>query len=360
MIPLAVSSWDGKEEAAMIRVIASGRYTMGTEVAKFERQFAKYVGADFAIMVNSGSTANLLMIAALLYTGRLKRDATVIVPAVSWSTTYAPLMQFGLKMRVVDVDDSFNLDPAQVKDGDLLFAVNVLGNPCDFDRFPDIPMIVDNCESLGCRYKGKEGGTLGVMGSYSFFFSHHISTMEGGMIVTDDVELRDCLLMLRAHGWERDLPHFKPGFEASFRFQVPGYSVRPTELQGAIGQEQLEKFPDMRQARRQNGEAYKALFGHQREVGQSSWFGFALLVPNRAELVRLIDAETRPVIAGNILRQPMMRFAKVEHGPTPMADRIHNEGLFIGNHHYDIRAELTAIKERFEYLIPTAFDEYVL
>jgi CDP-6-deoxy-D-xylo-4-hexulose-3-dehydrase len=344
----------------MIRVIASGRYTMGPEVAKFERQFAKYVGADFAVMVNSGSTANLLMVAALLYTGRLRRDATVIVPAVSWSTTYAPLMQFGLRMRVVDVDDSFNMNPELVKDGDLIFAVNVLGNPCDFDKLPGIPMIVDNCESLGCRYKGKEGGTLGVMGSYSFFFSHHISTMEGGMVVTDDVELRDCLLMLRAHGWERDLPHFKPGFEASFRFQVPGYSVRPTELQGAIGQVQLEKFPDMLQARRQNGLAFQSLFpGQQREIGQSSWYGFALLVPNRAELVRLIDAEVRPVIAGNILRQPMIRFGKVEHGPTPMADRIHEQGLFIGNHHYDLREELRDIKRRFEYMIPLPFDEFV-
>ncbi len=345
ILPLAESNWGEGEEAAIRRVMASGRYTMGPEVKKFERQFARHVGRRFAVMVNSGSSANLLMVAALHYTKWLPRNSTVVVPAVSWSTTYAPLIQYGMRLRVVDVDDSLNIDPAQIRDGDLLFAVNLLGNPCDFDRFPkQMPLIVDNCESQGCYYHGREGGSYGMMASYSFFFSHHLQTMEGGMIGTDDEELYQMLLMLRAHGWERDLPGYQPGFEASYRFHVPGYSVRPTEIQGAIGQEQLTKEAEMRYWRRINGKTYQRLFrGQVREVGNSSWFAFAFLTPNREKVLKSVSAETRPIVAGNIMRHPMMRYAEVESGPLPMAERIHAEGFYIGNHPRDLTAELETI-----------------
>jgi CDP-6-deoxy-D-xylo-4-hexulose-3-dehydrase len=267
--PLATSSWDQAEYDAIQRVIASDRYSMGEEVASFEAQFAKQFGVAHAVMVNSGSSANLLMTAALFYTSnsliRLQRGDEVIVPAVSWSTTYAPLGQYGLRMKFVDIDMltlNYDLDALAEAVTDrtrAIMVVNLLGNPNDFDRIRaiigdrDIVMIEDNCESMGATFGGRQCGTHGIMGSYSAFFSHHISTMEGGIVTTDDEELYHVMLSLRAHGWTRNLPKFNrltgeksdDIFEESFRFVLPGYNLRPLEMSGAIGQEQLKKLPQL-------------------------------------------------------------------------------------------------------------------
>ena len=222
--PLATATWDQAEYDALQRVITSGMFTMGPNVFEFEKQFANYLGVKHCVMVNSGSSANLLMVAALFYSKNpdfaLKAGDEVIVPAVSWSTTYYPLHQYGLKIKFVDIDLetlNFDLDALQKAVTDktrLIMAVNLLGNPNDFSRIKSIigtrkiTLIEDNCESLGARFEGKQAGTFGVMGSYSSFFSHHISTMEGGLISTDDEELHHILLSLRAHGWTRNLPKF--------------------------------------------------------------------------------------------------------------------------------------------------------
>ena len=220
--PLATSSWDTEEVEAMHQVIDSGMFTMGAKVKEFEACFAAYTGSKYCVMVNSGSSANLLMIAALFYTQnpkfKLEKGDEVIVPAVSWSTTYHPLHQYGLKLKFVDIDlNTLNYDIGELKKAvtnktRMIMVVNLLGNPNDFQKINEIIenknifMIEDNCESMGAKYYGKQAGTLGLMGSFSSFFSHHISTMEGGMIVTDDEELFQILLSLRAHGWTRDLP----------------------------------------------------------------------------------------------------------------------------------------------------------
>ena len=256
--PLATATWNQDEYAAMQRVIESGMFSMGKQVQLFEQRFAEYIGSRYCVMVNSGSSANLLMVAALFYTQnpslKLERGDEVIVPAVSWSTTYYPLHQYGLKLRFVDVDlETLNYDLAQLEGAitdktRAIMAVNLLGNPNDFNRIQqmisgkNIVLIEDNCESMGAEFEGKKAGTMGVMGSFSSFFSHHISTMEGGMIVTDDEELFHILLSLRAHGWTRNLPKFNhvcgeksdDPFKESFRFVLPGYNVRPLELSGAI------------------------------------------------------------------------------------------------------------------------------
>ena len=220
--PLATATWGQEEQDAMQRVIASGMYTMEANVQAFERDFAQYVGSKHCVMVNSGSSAILLMVAALFYTQnaklKLKRRDEVIVPAVSWSTTYYPLYQYGLKIKFVDIDlhtlnyDLDQLERAVTDKTRAIMAVNLLGNPNDFARIQsiignrDTVLIEDNCESMGAKFQGKHTGTFGVMGGYSSFFSHHISTMEGGLIVTDDEELYQILLSLRAHGWTRNLP----------------------------------------------------------------------------------------------------------------------------------------------------------
>lgn len=220
--PLASSTWDEKEISAIQRVIDSDMYSMGNEVSSFEKEYAEYIGSKYAVMTSSGSTANLLMIASLFYTSdkslRLKRGDEIIVPAVSWSTTYFPLQQYGLKVKFVDIcRETLNIDINQLesaitKKTKVILAVNLLGNPNDFKKISELAssnnviLLEDNCESLGAKYNDRFTGTFGLMGTFSSFFSHHISTMEGGMVATDNEEFYHILLTLRAHGWTRNLP----------------------------------------------------------------------------------------------------------------------------------------------------------
>lgn len=210
--------WGAEEIAAIQSVIDSGMYTMGTKVHQYEKKFTEKYGAKYAVMVSSGSAANLLAIAALVYSKRLPRGSEVIVPAVSWSTTYAPLEQYGMKLVFVDIDkDTLNISVDALKGAitektKMIFLVNLLGNANQFDEVfaickdKDILVIEDNCESLGAKYRGKFLGTLGLLGTYSTFYSHHMCTMEGGVVVTDDTELYEYMLSVRAHGWTRNLP----------------------------------------------------------------------------------------------------------------------------------------------------------
>lgn len=379
--PLATATWDDAEYAAIQKIVESGMFTMGTQVKAFEEQFASYVGSKYCVMVNSGSSANLAMIAALRYRKEgqsLPPGAEVIVPAVSWSTTYYPVYQYGLKMRFVDVNpDTLNFDldaleRAITPETKAIFAVNLLGNPNDFDRIKEIIgdrsiiLLEDNCESMGATYQGKQCGTFGLMGSYSTFFSHHISTMEGGMIVTDDEELYHILLSLRAHGWTRNLPKHNKictksdnVFEESFRFVLPGYNLRPLEMSGAIGQEQVRKLPALIEARRNNALLFKEMMKEfpwirtQEETGQSSWFGFSMLVEENAPITRLELAQAltdaridcRPIVAGNFAKNDEV----LQWMPHSIAGHLNNaefmdkQGLFIGNHHYPLTEEFTLL-----------------
>lgn len=379
--PLATSTWDGAEVEAIHRVIASDRYTMGPKVAEFERTFAEHFGSQFAVMVNSGSSANLVAIAAAVLdpTIDLQAGDDVIVPAVSWATTYYPLAQYGLRPNFVDIDiDTLNLDLDLVEASitprtKAIFAVNLLGNPNDFTRLLEIAqrhsliLIEDNCESLGAEFDGKAAGTFGIMGTFSSFFSHHISTMEGGLVLTDDERLAQMLTSLRAHGWTRELPavnavHDKSGdeFDDLFRFVLPGYNVRPLEMSGAIGLEQLKKIPSIVAGRRANAVLFREAVGDlegvrlQHEVGSSSWFGFSMIFDGpfagrRREIVSAFGAasiDCRPIVAGNFTRNPVMAHldAIVPDG-LPAADAAHDHGLFVGNHHYPIEAELHLLRE---------------
>jgi len=372
--PLATSSWDEAEYAAIQGVVDSGRFTMGPLVKKFETDFASHFGAGFGVMVNSGSSANLLAVAAAVIDPRIDLNPgdEVLVPAVSWATTYYPLSQYGLKLRFVDIDvDTLNMDldlaeAAITPQTKAIFAVNLLGNPNDFARLTALAekhglvLLEDNCESLGAKDNGTWAGTAGLMGTFSAFFSHHISTMEGGMIVTDDERLRQTLVSLRAHGWIRELPdenfiHNKTGdpFEDSFCFALPGYNVRPVEMSGAIGIEQTKKIPMVIKERRANGAYFvEALTGIddiriQKETGESSWFGFSLvleggLAGRRAEVARALaaaDIDARPIVAGNFTKNPVMRYLDaIVPDALPAADKIHVDGLFVGNHHFPVEA----------------------
>jgi CDP-6-deoxy-D-xylo-4-hexulose-3-dehydrase len=381
--PLATATWDQAEYAALQDVITSGMFTMGPKVFEFEKQFASYLGARHCVMVNSGSSANLLMVAALFYSKNpdlaLKPGDEVIVPAVSWSTTYYPLHQYGLKIKFVDIDLetlNFDLDALEKAVTDktrLIMAVNLLGNPNDFDRIKSIigdrkiTLIEDNCESLGAQFKGQQAGTFGVMGSYSSFFSHHISTMEGGLISTDDEELHHILLSLRAHGWTRNLPKFNhvcgeksdDPFKESFRFVLPGYNVRPLEMSGALGIEQLKKLPMLVSERRKNAALLQSVMRDhpvvmiQKEIGESSWFGFSLVIRPGVDLTReallarlnSLGFEVRPIVAGNFAKNEVVKYFDSEiSGELTNAEHIDSHGLFVGNHHYSIADAVRQLK----------------
>jgi CDP-6-deoxy-D-xylo-4-hexulose-3-dehydrase len=379
---LALSSWDDNEIKAVKRVLDSNRTTMGECVKKYEQEFAGFTGSKYCVMVNSGSSANLLGVAALFYKKKdsLKAGDEVIVPAVSWPTTYYPIHQYGLKLKFVDIDlETLNYDLEKLQEAvsektKMIVVVNLLGNPNDFMQIKkivqgkNIILFEDNCESLGAELNGKQAGTWGLLGTYSSFFSHHISTMEGGMIVTDNEELYQIMLCMRAHGWTRNLPQENMvttpksdnQFEELYRFVLPGYNFRPIEMMGAIGSEQLKKLPDFLKSRRLNAGYFTNLFNNnpyffiQKEIGRSSWFGFSLILRpdisvTRKELTEYLvkkNIEVRPIVAGNFTKNEVLKYFDYElYGEMKNADYIDKNGFFVGNHHFDIRDKIDYLYE---------------
>ena len=373
---LASSTWDEKELNAIQSVIDKDMYTMGDSVKLFEEDFSKFLGTKYCVMTSSGSTANLLAVAALFFTKnpKLKRGDEVIVPAVSWSTTYFPLQQYGLKLKFVDIDlntlnyDLNALEEAVSNSTKMIMVVNLLGNPNDFDKInaiindKDVFLLEDNCESMGATFNGQQAGTFGVMGTFSSFFSHHMATMEGGLVTTNDEELYHILLSLRAHGWTRDLPKEnrvsnknEDWFTESFRFVLPGYNVRPLEMSGAIGIEQLKKLPSFITNRRKNAKFFLQLFKNnpnfiiQSELSESSWFGFSLIIKPNSSLARkdvvnkLMEAkiECRPIVTGDFTQNEVMKYFDYEiHDQLKNAKYLHENGFFVGNQQVLIEKEI--------------------
>ena len=373
---LASSTWDEKELNAIQSVIDKDMYTMGDSVKQFEEDFSKFLGTKYCIMTSSGSTANLLAVAALFFTKnpKLKRGDEVIVPAVSWSTTYFTLQQYGLKLKFVDIDlntlnyDLNALEEAVSDSTKMIMVVNLLGNPNDFDKInaiindKDVFLVEDNCESMGATFNDQQAGTFGVMGTFSTFFSHHMATMEGGLVTTNDEELYHVLLSLRAHGWTRNLPKEnrisnknEDWFTESFRFVLPGYNVRPLEMSGAIGIEQLKKLPSFIRNRRENAKFFVQLFKNnpdfiiQSELSESSWFGFSLIIKPNSSLKRkdvvnkLMEAkiECRPIVTGDFTQNEVMKYFDYEiHDQLKNAKYLHENGFFVGNQQVLIEKEI--------------------
>ena len=382
--PLASTTWGTEEYDALQRVIKTGNFTMGAEVRAYEEAFASHVGSKYAVMTNSGSSANLALIAAAKYVqgSDLQEGDSVIAPAVSWSTTFYPVHQLGLTLSLVDIDrETLNIDIQKVREAitpqtKAILTVNLLGNPSDLLALQQIAkehnllLFEDNCESLGAKVGGKQAGTFGMAGTYSSFFSHHISTMEGGITVTDDLAFYQTMKSIRAHGWTRDLPnenfvHNKSGDEWDdlFRFVLPGYNLRPLELEGALGQAQIKKLDGFISHRRANAAALfkeSSRFPNiklQKENGESSWFGFSLLLDGplsgkRSLLVQALnkaDIQSRPIVAGNFALNPVMKHLR--HDPIPKlsnADDIHHNGLFVGNHHFPMVKQIERLSEVLE------------
>jgi CDP-6-deoxy-D-xylo-4-hexulose-3-dehydrase len=378
---LASSSWGPEELNSIQRVIDSGMFTMGENVKAFEREFAKYFGMKYGVMVNSGSSANLVAVASLFFKKDrpLQRGDEVIVPAISWSTTYHPLQQYGLKLKFIDVElDTLNIDVAKIEQAigprtRMILAVSILGNPAAVDVMRKIAdkhglyFMEDNCESMDAEIAGRKTGTFGILNTYSTFFSHHISTMEGGVVLTDDEELFHILLAMRNHGWTRDLPPGSPIFEKrdddffeAYRFILPGYNVRPIELAGAIGREQVKKLPQLTALRRKNMAHFQKLFAGdkrfiiQREHGKSSSFCFTIILNPEHNIdrkrvfqaLKKADIGYRIITGGCFLRHDVIKYYDYEIvGGIKNANIAHDYGFFVGNAPTDLTQQIDTLRE---------------
>ncbi len=381
--PLAFSTWGNKEVEAIKRVIDTDMYTMGKHVKQFEKEFAETFGSPHAIMVNSGSSANLLMLSLLRWKYKLSGD--IIVPVVGWATTFFPVSQNGFKLNFVDVDpNTWNIDIAKIEaaitpNTCAIMPVNLLGNSCDYSyindlcKKHDLLLIEDNCESMGAKHGDKFTGTIGLAGSFSFFFSHHIQTMEGGMVLCKNQDDADYMRSMRAHGWIRELPDDSPlykktgnVFDDNFIFATPGYNVRPLEMSGAIGTEQLKKWPAIMDVRQENANHFVSLFKDkswcriQKTIGVSSWFTFGMVLDGelkgrRGEVIEALDKEkiqSRPLASRNFLKQPVMRdLDHIDNNNYAAADDIHNNGFFVGNGSVPIKDEITKLYEVISNLV---------
>jgi CDP-6-deoxy-D-xylo-4-hexulose-3-dehydrase len=380
---LASTSWGPEEYQALQRVIDGGQLTIGPSVRQFEEDFARKFGVKHALMVSSGSAANLVGVAALFYKKErpLQRGDEVIVPSISWATTYYPLQQYGLRLRFVDVDlTTLNIDVSQLERAltprtRMVVAVSILGNPCQLDTlraFCDrhgLYLFEDNCESMGATLGGRPCGTFGDINTFSSFFSHHISTMEGGVLATEDTELYHLARSLRAHGWTRDVPDETTIYERrsddffeAYRFILPGYNARPLELAGAVGVEQLKKLDGMIAVRRNNAALFQALFeGDERFIIQrelagarSSWFSFTVIlnpeldIDRRKVMNELKDAGIgyRIITGGCFLRHDVIKYFEYDTvGEIVNANIAHDRGFFVGNHPQDLRPQIERLRQ---------------
>jgi len=352
-LPLAVPPFGREELAAAMGCILDGWLTMGSEVRAFEDEWAAWVGTEQAVMVNSGSSALLVMLAALIETGRLSPGDEVIVPAVGWSTSLFSVAQAGLTPVLVDVDrHSLGLEGSYDRP---VLALHLLGSPC---RAESPLLLEDACGAHGAAINGVRVGARGLAGAFSFFFSHHITTGEGGAITTNDAELADACRSIRAHGWVRERSdraeqeaahaHIDP----RFLFLHPGYNVRPMELSGAIGRVQIRRLDRFVETRRANHHHWCDLIADANVPVDAfpelpgtthAAFGFPLMLREDAPLDRtgLCSAlesrgiTTRPISGANLAAQPAFSRvprARIE-GPLPVAEAIHERGIFVGQSH---------------------------
>ena len=350
-IPLQVPTFGDEEADAVNQVMRSGYLTMGSKVREFEAAWAKYCGRKHGIMVNSGSSANLVVLTALRITRLWKDGYEVHTPALTWATALFPIVQAGMFPVLEDVEaGTWNMPPV----GIFNVPVALLGNPADIMDDATIPLLLDACEAHGAMIGNRNIGSFGLAATFSFFFSHHITTIEGGMIVTNDDDLAEVCRSLRAFGWARENRDYKemgekyPDIDPRFLFLWPGYNVRPTEIQAVMGLCQLPKLEGLIAKRRENAaywngelDRWNEWLFHQTEAPgtRHSWFAYPLMVKpgapfTRKDLQDFLESkgvETRPIEAGNMALQPAMQYIKHRvAGKLPNANYIHHNAFFWG------------------------------
>tara|TARA_B100000745_G_scaffold76795_1_gene46476 strand:+ start:1991 stop:3160 length:1170 start_codon:yes stop_codon:yes gene_type:complete len=370
MIRLMEKSFFKNEETkeALIEFIRNtDRFSMGQQCAEFETAFAKWQGRKYAVFVSSGSMANLVLIQSLLNSGKLQKGDKVGFSAVTWPTNVMPLLQLGLEPVPLDCElDTLNTSSAQLvellshTDLKAFFITNVLGFADDIDTIANICrergilLIEDNCESIGTKLNDTKLGNFGLASTFSTFIGHHLSTIEGGVVCTDDEDLYHHLLMCRAHGWDRNLPEqYKndlrskndvDDFYSLYTFYELAYNARPTEIQGFLGNHQIQYLDQMIGQRHLNFEELNAAVINAGAIGINSSHlslvsNFSIPVvfkeSDRFETVRDLfvknGVEIRPIIAGNILNQPFYKKQDLPLSRLPNAEIIHGNGFYFAN-----------------------------
>jgi CDP-4-dehydro-6-deoxyglucose reductase, E1 len=349
------------------------RLTKGDLTVEFEKKWSEWLGVKYSVFVNSGSSANLAAIYSLILSNRMKNNK-IIVPAVSWVTTVTPAIQLGLQPIMCECDPNnlgLNIDHLKQiiidESPSAIILVHVLGFPNHMDEIVklcnenDILLVEDTCESIGSTYQNKKVGTFGDLSTFSFYFGHHMSTIEGGMISTNDEDLYHILLSIRSHGWDRDLPKevqtklredYKiNNFRALYTFYYPGFNLRATDLQAFLGIGQLEKLDTIIKNRNNNYLRYKKEIKndywdiHEPEGCFVSNFSFPIITQNIDKLVKELeknDIECRPLICGSINEHPFWyeRYGKQD---LPISKTIHEYGLYIPNNHQMTDEELNKV-----------------
>lgn len=384
--PLSLATYGTEEVMEALESLVSFRTSMWEKTRQFEDAFGAKYGGE-AIMVNSGSSADLLIAFGLHRRsgGPLDTGDEVLVPAVTWPTQLWSLLMAGYTTRLVDVDPvTLNIDLVDLEAKisprtRAISLVHLMGNPVNMDAIQeicikhDLILFEDCCESLGAKWNGRYVGTFGQASAFSFFFSHHITTMEGGMILTQDSELAERFRLLRAHGWSRNLrnpPAATDGLDSRYTFLNWGFNVRPTELQAGFGLIQLERSDDFQRERDRNAaQAIERIAHHSSylrlmqvpERGTCSWFALPILVLpeapfSRQELTDFLESEgveTRPVVTGNLARHPAAQNFQdeVAAGVLPGADDIHENGFYLGLHPVPAEKQLTQLFDAIDQFV---------
>ena len=363
--PLSPNSFSKEDIKKAAEVLNSKKITMGPVTKKFEKEFARFIGTKYALMVNSGSSANLLSTFALVNPRKknlLKYGDECLIPALCWSTSLWPIIQAGLKPKFVDVDPkTLNLSIPDLKrkinkKTKAVVSVHVLGNSTNLDELNSIIkknklyLIEDTCESLGSKFKDKYLGTFGDFGTFSFYYSHQITAGEGGMIVCNKKEDYEIIHSLRSHGWDRERKNDKK----NFNFINSGFNLRPTDVNAAIGLNQFRRLNNFKKIRSENREKiikrlknsknWKNQFSFIEPIKKltPSWFGLPILINKRylekkdkfLGYLNRKGIETRPIISGNFLNQPSIKLYKLNNKKEIFrgALEIEDRGFFIGIH----------------------------
>jgi CDP-6-deoxy-D-xylo-4-hexulose-3-dehydrase len=347
-------------------VLNAGRFTNGPRVKQFEEEWSKWLGVKRSLFVSSGSTANFLLLAAVKELYGLKDGDKVLVPAVTWVTNIGPVIQLGLEPVFCDVDKhTFSFDKQYMKQLSLIhddikavFVSHLFGVPAEIEEYkeilPDAVFIEDVCESHGARCKTGMAGTLSEGSTFSFYFGHHITTVEGGMVSTNNEELYQLMRAKRSHGMARecDPEYFQdyvskyPEIHPMFMFITDGYNFRNSEIYAVLGTEQLKRLTDQNIKREENYEKFRNIISKYPDIikcdlvseGTSS---FCLQFICESEEKRNIleqelknrGIETRPLCSGNLLRQPFLKGKYDDPENFPNAEYLHTHGFFIGNNH---------------------------
>jgi CDP-4-dehydro-6-deoxyglucose reductase, E1 len=383
--PLSLATYGSDEIIEALDSMCSFRTSMAEKTLQFERAFSRWQGCEDSVMVNSGSSADLLL--SLLLTNPLAPIVTpeseILIPVVTWPTHIWSAMMGGLKVKLVDVDPetlNINYDDLEqqiTSKTKVIFLVHLMGNPCNMDRVMEIAkkhnllVIEDCCEAMGASWNGKKVGNFGVGGTFSFFFSHHITAMEGGMVAVNNSEYVDQLKILRAHGWVRNVSQEKfklsdyPDIDPRYAFANWGLNVRPTEVQAGFGLRQLEKVDAFNIRREHIANQFFKYLGTKKwlktpkvhTLAKPSWLALPIMLDSdapfgRNEITQYLEkngVETRPMVAGNIANHPVARlFPEFGVRSFPGADQIHARGFYVGLSPMQTDQAITRLMEVFD------------